>query len=346
MTINVLSIDGGGIRGVGSAHMLEALEAHLGKRLDEAFQLFVGTSTGAILAGGIAAKAMTASELKTLYRSDGRQMFVRSILGSLEHGLFRARYRTDRKGATIKRILGDMKLGTIPRNFMATFYDMGSKSGPVFANGGPDYRGKSPPDNNFRDWPLWSVINASSSAPMYFDPARFRVGGRAVVGVDGGIFANNPTMCAFVEARNLFRTDDIVVVSVGTGLSRLSFPHRKRWGMLQWASPFDHVPLLEAMFDGQSSTVSHQMAQVLNQRLFRFEFNLDHYPHITMDDASDGNQNAIIAATDAYLAMPDTRQKLADAAAAVTAGIAMPAPKLSLPPDTQRPDREPEDDAG
>jgi len=346
VTINVLSVDGGGIRGVGSAHILEVFEKQLGRPLHEAFELFVGTSTGSILAGGIAAKALSATQLKALYLEDGHKMFVRSLLGTIERGFFRAKYRTDRKGQTVRHIIGDVSLGEIPRNFMAAFYDIGDRPGPVFANGGPTYRAKDPPDDNYRDWPLWSVINASSSAPMYFDPAPISIGGRSVLGVDGGVFANNPTICAFIEARNLFKTDDIVVISIGTGLTRLSFPRQKRWGVLQWASPFDHIPLMEAMFDGQSSTVSHQMEQILDGRFFRFEFNLDKYTHVTMDDASAANQQAIIDAADSYLQDSSTVQQMADAIAAVNGKeMNTPEPRLSLPPGTTRPGREPGTDA-
>lgn len=342
MTINVLSVDGGGIRGVGTAHILEEFEKRLGAPLHEAFQLFVGTSTGAILAGGLAAKGMSAAEIKALYRKDGKKMFVRSFLGSLEHGLFRAKYKTERKGETLKSILGELTLGKIERNFLGTFYDIGDQPGPVFANGGPDYRAKREPDDKYHDWPLWAVINASSSAPMYFDPAPFEIGGRTVLGVDGGLFANNPTMCAFVEARNLFGTDDINVVSAGTGLSKLSFPRRKRWGLITWGSPFDHVPMMEAMFDGQSSTVSHQVEQVLGQRSFRFEFSLDKCPHVTMDDVSIPNQDAILKAADDYLKLPDTQTLLNSAVAAVRAkASAMPVPKMALPPGTPDPSNGP-----
>jgi len=333
MTINVLSVDGGGIRGVGTAHILEEFERRLGRPLHEAFQLFVGTSTGSILAAGIAAKGMTAGQIKTLYRQDGKKMFVRSFLGAIEHGLFRGRYSTERKGATLRNILGDLTLGEVPRNLMCTLYDIGDQPGPVFANGGPAYRAKPIPDDDYHDWPLWSVINASSSAPMYFDPAEIQIDGRTVRGVDGGLFANNPSMCAFVEARKLFATDDILVVSVGTGLSKLSFPRRRRWGVLTWASPFDHVPMMEAMFDGQSSTVSHQLQQVLDKRVFRFEFSLDNCPQVTMDDTSDANQDAIVKAAADYLALSDTQQQLDAAVAAVLAkDHGPPVPKLALPP--------------
>src|SRR6266849_5514369 len=98
------------------------------------------------------------------------------------------------------------------------------------------------------------AARATSAAPTYFEPLKIESG--AATGyyalVDGGLFANNPALCALVEARTLFGNDDILLVSLGTGASTrpLSYRKTKHWGVAGWAKP-----VLDIAFDGVSSTV-------------------------------------------------------------------------------------------
>ena len=321
MVIRVLSIDGGGMRGVGAAHMLAYLETQLlaaGKPgVADSFDLFVGTSTGAIIAAGLATDGYeghdrSPAKLRQLYYDYGSRMFTPALKGLNPFGLMRGKYREESKGNALKEVLGEITIGKLKRNFLATSYNIGDGPGPVFVNGGPNYPLS---DRAYDSLPLWQVVNASSSAPIYFDPSILTGEFVADQGVDGGLFANNPAMCGYVEARALFgkalaaiAQDDIIVVSFGCGQQSLRFPSRKRWGLLQWAAPWYGMPLLEAMFDGQSATVSHQMKHLLHDRFFRFDFDLRSLGKVALDDARHPDLDRVKNAADASLATSDTKE--------------------------------------
>ena len=74
--------------------------------------------------------------------------------------------------------------------------------------------------------------------------------------IDGGVYANNPAMCAYVEARKLQPDTDVLVASLGTGqyTRPIHYKEAKDWGLAQWAKP-----ILDVVFDGVSDTVDHQM---------------------------------------------------------------------------------------
>jgi len=156
-------------------------------------------------------------------------------------------------------------------------------------------------------------VNASSSAPIYFDPSQVDGLASRVLGADGGIFANNPAMCAYVEAAKIWRNEpvEILVAAFGCGTQKLRYPTSRRWGLLGWTSVFSGIPLLEAMFDGQSQTVSYQMSRILTPgSFFRFEYDLDGFGKIRMDDAEQDNMDRIVAAADALLATSQAQQDM------------------------------------
>jgi uncharacterized protein len=110
------------------------------------------------------------------------------------------------------------------------------------------------------DFELASIARATSAAPTYFAPARIaNKAGQSFTMIDGGVFANNPTMCAIVETRHLYgalnQTVDVMVVSLGTG----SYPIRidaaaaMHWGDLSWA-----VPIISIFQDGNAQTVAFE----------------------------------------------------------------------------------------
>ena len=308
--ICVLSIDGGGIRGIGPAHILieldKQLEAAGKKRVNDAFDLFVGTSTGSIVAAALAADGQANKSLKpvdivALYQAEGKEMFTPQFPHVAIAQLVEGKYKQEAKGAVLQRILGDLTMGAINRNLLTNFYNVGNGPGAIFPNGGPFYR--SIDDDSYQSVPIWQAVNASSSAPFYFDPSPLTVGGLPMMGVDGGLFANNPAMCAYVEAKKMWGDCEIVLASFGCGHTSLQYPGRKHWGLNEWASLNDGMPMLEAMFDGQSDTVSHQLARILDEdHFFRFDFDLDPYGKIPLDGTDPDQLATIIKAADDFLA--------------------------------------------
>jgi hypothetical protein len=104
---------------------------------------------------------------------------------------------------------------------------------------------------------------ATSAAPTYFEAARVTdATGRAYSLVDGGVFANNPAMCAYVDVICAKPGAEVLVLSLGTGELTRPFPHEKvkDWGLIEWARP-----LIDVVFDGISDTTDFQLRQVLGE---------------------------------------------------------------------------------
>jgi hypothetical protein len=135
------------------------------------------------------------------------------------------------------------------------------------------------------------AARATSAAPTYFEAARVTVAGKELALIDGGVFANNPAMAAYSEARRLFPGEtDFLVVSLGTGrlTQTISFEMAKDWGKVQWARPILHV-----VFDGISAAVDYQLERILGKQLFfRFQITLD-TANDNIDDASPANLEAL-----------------------------------------------------
>jgi uncharacterized protein len=308
--ICVLSIDGGGIRGIGPAHILTKLDVALDHArkppVNDIFNLFVGTSTGSIVAAGLAADGQAAAPLKptdivALYQANGKAMFTPQFPHVAIAQLVEGKYQQEAKGAVLRTILGELTMGQIERNLLTTFYNVGTGPGAMFPNGGTEYRTNG--DDDYHDLPVWQAVNASSSAPFYFDPSPLTVKGTPMMGADGGLFANNPAMCAFVEAKKIWPDSEIVLASFGCGHTSLEYPGRRHWGLNEWASLNDGMPMLEAMFDGQSDSVTYQLNRILGpDHFFRFDFNLDPYGSIPLDGTNPDQLATIIRAADDFLA--------------------------------------------
>jgi len=143
-----------------------------------------------------------------------------------------------------------------------------------------------------------AVARPTSAAPTYFAPLGFPAPAPtpAYGLVDGGVYANNPALCAYVEAHTLHPTaTEFLVVSIGTGQTASPIHYRaaQRWGLARWARP-----LLSVVFDGVSDTVDYQLGQLLRplpdgrRQLYRFQAALPPTED-AMDDASPRHVDAL-----------------------------------------------------
>ncbi len=297
--IRVLSIDGGGIRGIIPAMVLAELEARLETPVSRLFDLIVGTSTGGILALALTRPnedgqpLYTARELVDLYEREGANIFTRSTwhriraLGSMVE----ERYTSRGIEEVLERYLGEARLKDALTDVLIPSYEIERRM-PFFFR---SRRARERPDYDFF---MRDVARATSAAPTYFEPHKIEVEGDPLdyyALVDGGVYANNPAMCAFAEARTVDPEAEILLVSLGTGeLTRpIPYDDAKGWGLIQWAQP-----ILGVVFDGVSDTVDYQLEHLLNgrstrrQRYYRFQTRLDE-GNDDMDDASRTNLRAL-----------------------------------------------------
>jgi patatin-like phospholipase/acyl hydrolase len=274
--VKILSIDGGGIRGIVPALVLEELERKMGRPVSALFDLLAGTSTGGILALALTVPAAdgrprySATDLVSLYENEGSRIFSRSwlhrlrALGNLDSG----KYQSSGIDGVLKKYFGECRLSQAVTDVLITSYEI-ERRFPLF------FRSSIARARHDYDFPMVEVARATSAAPTYFTPARISnwTTKESFSLIDGGVFANNPAACALVAAHTSFPARGYLVASLGTGALTRSIPYRraKNWGLTQWAKP-----VLDVVFDGVSSTVDYQLQQVLPaDRYFRFQTALD-----------------------------------------------------------------------
>ena len=215
----ILSLDGGGIRGIFPATILAELESRFtgSRRIGEFFDLIAGTSTGGILALGLG-KGMSASELRDLYVLRGNEIFPepqRSLRGRIKSAFRWSRhwflYHYDREAIAqiLAEKLEDRLYGDSLNRLCIPAFD--GKNSEVFVFKTPHH-----PDYKFDRFEKMTTVGlATSAAPTYFQPLKH--GGYNLV--DGGVWANNPVMLAVIEALTCFEIapDQIDVLSLGCG---------------------------------------------------------------------------------------------------------------------------------
>lgn len=306
MTFRILSLDGGGIRGVIEAVILAEVEKIVKVPLNHYFDLIAGTSTGSILATGIAL-GKKSDEIIQLYRQRGKSIFpYTSILSPqrlslmLKYGLSAPKYSDKGLIEALQAEFGNTKLGDINSpKLLITAYDTIDRQFIVFKNW-----------QTYKPWintPLWQICVSSSSAPTFF-PAHFlTTESKTYSLIDGGIGANNPSACAVAEALRLDHSiKDISVLSIGTGDANQAIPYDKvrSWGLIQWIW---QGRLIEVLMDASADVNDYISRQFMNPpemeneatpRYFRMQ------PKImkdAIDDASDENIDRLIMLAKDYV---------------------------------------------
>lgn len=332
MGFRILSLDGGGIRGVVAARMLETIERQLAQPIHPYFDLITGTSTGAILAAGLF-RGRTASQLLDLYMTQGHRIFPYSQwwnpqrLGLIfQYGLSAPKFSDEGLIRVIQAEIGLESLVTAPisvsrtglaTRLMITSYDTVTRAPVLFKSW------------RHEEWyasvPLWEACVCSASAPTYFPAHQLLVnseeGLKEFSMIDGGVGANNPTACAVAEAIRLMRSgqiagqqagasldrivDEISVLSLGTGDLTQSLPWRevRGWGALQWAPR-----IVDVIMDAPADIHRYIAEQIVTkaeteqtQSYLRLQPALDQ-KFGAIDNADPAYLMELLAATDAYLA--------------------------------------------
>ncbi|MEH6636562.1 MAG: CBASS cGAMP-activated phospholipase [Halioglobus sp.] len=276
----VLSLDGGGLRGLITVRMLEQLadDPAIAGWLDKV-DLIAGTSSGGIIALGIAA-GKPLSELAALYHSKGQEIFDDSIWDDIKDmgKIIGADYSSKVLKRELKEIFGTTKLGSLQKKVAITAFDLDNEAGPKRTWKPKIFHNYSGPGNDGR-YSAANVALYTSAAPTYFPSANGYI--------DGGVFANNPSMVALVQAISKKNTpqeraklDEVVLLSIGTGISLKYIKEKKLdWGYAQWAQP-----MLEVLMDGVAGISDYQCQQILDDRYHRLQVTFAKNEKIDMDN--------------------------------------------------------------
>lgn len=350
----ILACDGGGIRGLITAVILERLEQKLDNPLKNYFDLFAGTSTGSIIACAIA-KGMPASELRQFYIDKGIKIFPNMDLGFWLNSLLDRARKGDPSlplfsSEGLESVLQDPTIfsqslfGTLPPTLVVS-YDTYNRSAVVFKSIQPE----------FAKIPIWEVCRCSSAAPTAFagyilsdpnyitslennpthstikNPVKIELppDTRGVPLIDGGVVANNPTLCAIAECIKMGRKgeipepvslDNILVASFGTGQleNRITPAETQTWGALDWLCITKGIPLLDVFSDGSSDSVDYIATQLLSGGYDRYQPLVPKEKKISTFQASPLNLANLVDVANEFLDQSDGDAQLEKLAAAIS----------------------------
>lgn len=208
----VLSLDGGGIRGISPAAYLSYVEERLELPIYRYFDLITGTSTGGLIALALAC-GIPAQEIETLYREKGRLIFTPRLRlpGKLLPRLTGSHYRGKPLYRELKRVFGkDTPLGEAQCRVCIPALNITTGRVKVFKT-----RHRAEFERDYL-LPMWRVAAATSAAPTFFPPVRFPSTGEYYI--DGGLWANAPSVVGAAEGMKLgIPPENIHVLSIGTG---------------------------------------------------------------------------------------------------------------------------------
>ena len=322
--VRILSLDGGGMRGIIPATVLEYVENKIieitknkNARLADYFDLVAGTSTGGILSAFYLTPNKTlykedpvskykASEALDFYSKDGPNIFNESKKFGwfgLRQLFNAAQYSPKELEKILLREFKYLNLKELLKPCIITTYNMQSKKAFFFSS-----RELMEKDREFY---VKDVLRSTSAAPTYFPPAFIEnlATQKEMINIDGGVFANNPAMCAYSEARSTGFGDiafpgakDMMILSIGTGGGQFDLPNVEKssnWGILPWATSIPNI-----MMDGSIDTVDYQMRNIFDSLNPKDKFN---YKRIDVpkdkrtysSDMADASTNNILALKEA-----------------------------------------------
>jgi len=330
--IRILSIDGGGIRGILPGVILVELEKKLQKKtgnkklkLADMFDFMAGTSTGGILT---LAYLMPNKDNKPLYSAQDALNFYLERGDEIFDVSLRQRFKsgngiTDEKydATEIEEALLDKfsntKLNQLVKPCIISSYDI--------RQGKPHFFKQHLANNDIYNFKIKDIARATSAAPTYFETARIKNDINTPFPlIDGGVFVNNPALVAYSEVRNINfdhkninkpKAENMMIVSIGTGSKSKSYEYKKAkdWGLIGWIKP-----LIDIMMTGNSQTVNYHLKQIfatLNTNNSKDYHRLE--PQIIsadseMDNASIENMNKLQEDALSYVSRPDIDKELDD----------------------------------
>jgi uncharacterized protein len=307
----ILSLDGGGIKGIVQATILDYIERKVQEilgdsrvRLGNTIDLVAGTSTGSIIGAlmllpadkNIFFSKYTMQEILNMYFSFGENVFKNNFLHNLKSvwGIIGPKYPDSNIDIPLLLQLDHYKLKDLIKPCLFTGYDIDKRKVNIYTNHDKEHK--------YADYYIKDVVRGSTAIPSYFSPAYFRDGIDINTIVDGGVFAGNPSFIAYIEAFKTFYENnsesktispqDITIISIGAGkANRVSYPYSKtrRWGKAQWL-----LPVLDVLMSSSSEVIDYEMSM-----LFKSFGKLENYKRLnpplvyTTGNATDSSKENI-----------------------------------------------------
>lgn len=274
--VRILSIDGGGIRGILPGIVITQLEEKLQNKLNDEnvrisdmFDFFAGTSTGGILTLAYLTPnpetnrpKLKAKDAVNLYIDRGDEIFDVSMWQRLRSGggVSDEKYDAKELEEALDDTFADTELKDLLKPCIVTSYDI--------RNGKPHFFKQHKSDQNIYNFRVKDVARATSAAPTYFETAKVKNElGTPYPLIDGGVFVNNPALVAYSEVRSMSfegvntlpSAKDMLIVSLSTGNTSQKYDYKKAkdWGAVGWIKP-----IISIMMTGNSQTVDYHLKQI------------------------------------------------------------------------------------
>jgi patatin-like phospholipase/acyl hydrolase len=273
--IRILSIDGGGIRGILPGIVLTQIEKKLQKktgdsniRLSDMFDFMAGTSTGGILSLAYLTPnednrpKLSAQDAVNIYLDRGDEIFDVSAWQKIKSGkgILDEKYNASELEEALEDTFGDLKLSNLLKPCIITSYDI--------RNGKPHFFKQHKSENGIYNFNIKDVARTTSAATTYFETERIKNElGTPYPLIDGGVFVNNPALVAYSEVRSMNFSEiehlptakDMMIVSIGTGSVSKKYEYKKakNWGAVGWIKP-----IIEIMMSANSQTVHYHLMRI------------------------------------------------------------------------------------
>ncbi|MFW8601894.1 patatin-like phospholipase family protein [Desulfobacterota bacterium M19] len=291
----ILSLDGGGIRGAATTQFLARLEEQLqtkhSRSIRDCVDFYAGTSTGSIIALCLATTDMSMDKINELYNYQNARKIFSEHKGLLAFdGINVPKFEARGKTEILKKNLGKARIKDVPadKHVLAVTYAIEKRRPVVIKSTKKDYLNLL----------SYQAADASSAAPTYFPTKEIKLspGQDESWLVDGGVIANNPTMCAITEAKRTWRDvplSEMRVLSVGTGFMtrKINGPESQRWGGIQWMTEGHIMEVLsdERIVAYQAMTIIDSGNYIRVNAKLKEQPGLPDPPDDAMDDVSKAN---------------------------------------------------------
>jgi len=282
--LHILSLTGGGFKGLYSARILEMLENESGKKINQLFDLIAGTSIGGIIALA-ASYGIPMADVVKLFKDNGTEIFPSNIRSGKVSNFFQAKYDKTPLEKLLVNFFKEEEMHDLACPTVIPALNMSSGKIKVF---------KSPHLKDYtydKNIPIKDVALATSAAPTFFPMHVVK----NMKYVDGGLFANAPDLVGYHEATRFMQTSpkNIKMLSIGALTSKISIPNSKclNKGFKFWLAPKDgKIKLIETLLGSQQQLHVQIIEHILSDnRYLRVddELSTDELANIDMDKASE-----------------------------------------------------------
>lgn len=245
-TANILSINGGGIRGLIALQQLVQLEKIIKVPFYKHFDYIAGTSTGGIIAVFLSV-GYTPTQLLDVYTKYGDKIFEKKFL---RFGLLKAKYKDDFFNEVINEFSNGRELKHCITSILIPAYNASKKEIKLF-------KSNQAKQNPIYNESLFNVVRSTASAPSYFEPLKIK----GDYFIDGGLVVNNPSMMVFIEAlKEGYDKFNILSFSTGTIEKPLS-KSIASGGAINWAK--ESIDILLTEMDQTTDYIMNQLFNLL-----------------------------------------------------------------------------------